>query len=376
MSTMLLPADPRAGYRKRKAEIDTAIAAVCEGGPYILGPHVERFEQEFARAMGTRHAVGVASGTDAILLALRALGIKPGDRVATVSNTAVATVSATVLAGARPVLIDVEPDTYTMDVSRLEDALRADRDRSIKAIIPVHLYGHPANMAAVVSLAERFGVRVLEDCAQAHGASIDGTPVGSIGHAAAFSFYPTKNLGAIGDGGGIVTSDDAINDRLRALRQYGWKERYISSSQGYNSRLDEIQAAILSVKLRYLHEDNARRREIAKQYGERLGNATIALPVERSGCTHVYHQYTIRTPRRDLLQAALRAAGIGASVLYPQPIHEQPGYREACDVGPGGLTVTSRLAGEILSVPVYPELRDADVERVSECIVDWATRTA
>lgn len=263
-----LPADPGANYRAHRAEIDVAIHRVLDSGWFILGREVASFEQEFALYLDARFAVGVASGTDALHLALRACGIGPGDVVLTVSHTAVATVAAIELAGAVPLLVDIDPLTFNIDAERVEDTLKSiDRGDGpsprgrVRAIIPVHLYGQPADMAAIIRVAARYGLKVIEDCAQAHGASIDGRKVGSWGNAAAFSFYPTKNLGALGDGGAIVTNDSEIADRVRLLREYGWRDRYVSSEVGMNSRLDEIQAAVLRVKLLNLDQENDRRRD-------------------------------------------------------------------------------------------------------------------
>src|SRR5258708_7742541 len=269
------PSDPAANYPAHKREIAPAIGAVLAGGSYILGPQVEAFEREFAAYLGVSHAIGVASGTDALHLALRACGVRPGDGVLTVSHTAVATVAAVELAGAAPVLVDIDPATFTLDCSALEAAVRTDWGVRLKAIIAVHLYGHPANMPAVMDIAGRHGLHVIEDCAQSHGASIAGRKTGSWGHVAAFSFYPTKNLGALGDGGAVVTNDSAFADRLRSLREYGWRRRYISDEPGMNSRLDELQAAVLRVKLPYLDSENACRSKHAEAYGVALEGAGL-----------------------------------------------------------------------------------------------------
>ena len=300
MNPTIPQTDPRANYLAHKDEIDAAIAAVLAGGRYILGEQVAAFEREFAAYLGAgstegaTHAIGVGSGTDALHLALRACGIGPGDRVFTVSHTAVATVAAIELAGATPVLVDIDPATFTMDPNRLEEAVRRDeggnssnvkRHSSIvtrhSAIIPVHLYGHPADMAAILEIARRYDLWVIEDCAQAHGATIDGQKTGTFGDIAAFSFYPTKNLGALGDGGAVVTSDPALAEQTRLLREYGWRERYVSAIPGLNSRLDELQAAILRVKLRYLDAENARRRALAAEYDRLLADSSVRTPITR-----------------------------------------------------------------------------------------------
>src|SRR5437660_7322781 len=287
--------DPRAAYLAQKAEIDVAIAQVLESGQYILGPVAERFESDFAAFLGLAHGIGCASGTDAIELALRACGIGAGDLVFTVSHTAVATVAAIERAGATPVFVDIDPKTFTIDPNCLEAALAHPPAGTSKAIIPVHLYGHPSNMPAVLELANRFGLLVIEDCAQSHGALLQKKKMGTWGHMAAFSFYPTKNLGTFGDGGAIVTDDAELAQKTKILREYGWRERYVSSFQGINSRLDELHAAILRVKLRYLDAENECRRKIAAKYSQDLQSLPIRLPEVHRDATHVYHQYVIRT---------------------------------------------------------------------------------
>ncbi len=318
----------------------------------------------------------MGSGTDALHLALRACGIGPGDRVFTVSHTAVATVAAIELAGATPVLVDIDPATFTMDPNRLEEAVGADEGRRTKdeghvnrpsslvsvvrrrsAIIPVHLYGHPADMAAILEIARRYDLWVIEDCAQSHGATIDGQKTGTFGDIAAFSFYPTKNLGALGDGGAVVTSDPALAEQTRLLREYGWRERYVSAIPGLNSRLDELQAAILRVKLRYLDAENARRRALAAEYDRLLADSSVRTPITRPDVSHVFHQYVIRSGRRDALQAYLRSQGIGTLIHYPAPVHAQPAYAGRISIGEG-LPHTEAAAREILSLPMFPELSE------------------
>ncbi|RME35204.1 MAG: DegT/DnrJ/EryC1/StrS family aminotransferase, partial [Thermoflexia bacterium] len=294
-------------YAGLKEEIDAAIGRVLARGRFILGEEVATFEEEFAAACGVACAVGVASGTDALHLALRACGIGPGDEVITVSHTAVATVAAIELAGARPVLVDVDPRRYTMDPARVEERITP----RTRAILPVHLYGCPADLAPLLEMARRYGLLLIEDCAQAHGARYRGRPVGSWGEIAAFSFYPTKNLGAFGDGGAVVTNDPTLAERVRLLREYGWARRYISHLRGTNSRLDELQAAVLRVKLRYLESWNARRREIAALYRELLSEGVarwgLVLPEEPPDARHVYHLYVVRTPHRDALREHLKS---------------------------------------------------------------------
>jgi dTDP-4-amino-4,6-dideoxygalactose transaminase len=358
--------DPKAAYLAQRPAIDAAIAGVLASGWYILGEETSCFEAEFAAAMGCRHGVGVGNGTDALILALRALGIGPGQTVATVSHTAVATVAAIEIVGARPLLIDIDPATYTMDPAALAQALAAPPPGGdpIAAILPVHLYGQAADLAALGALAQRYGVRLIEDCAQAHGATFAGRPVGSFGDIACFSFYPTKNLGALGDGGALTTSDDALAAEIRAIREYGWRERrYVSERTGVNSRLDELQAAILRVKLPHLAADNARRAAIAARYDSGLAGLNLAVPARAPGRSHVFHQYVVRTKRRDALREALQAAGIGSNIHYPAPVHLQPAYRGRIALAPSGLDETERAAGEILSLPMYPQLSAEQVDR-------------
>lgn len=366
--------DPKANYLAHKMEIDAAIVRVLDSGRYILGHEITAFEEEFAAYIGVRRAIGVASGTDALHLALRACAIGPGEAVITVSHTAVATVAAIELAGARPVLVEIDPATFTMDPNCLEDAIKEHGNGNrqavsgrLKAIIPVHLYGHPADMLDIMELARRYGLYVIEDCAQSHGAALQGRKTGSWGHIAAFSFYPTKNMGAIGDGGMVVTNAPDLAERVRLLREYGWRERYISSLPGINSRLDELQAAILRVKLRYLDGENARRRKIAQSYTHLLADTILGLPTCRAGVEHIYHQYVVRTPRRYALQAYLREQGIGTLIHYPQPIHLQPAYRHRLK-NVGTMPHTEQAANEVLSLPIYPELSDAQIEFVADAI--------
>lgn len=365
---MIRHADPQRGYLSHKREIDEAITRVLEGGRYILGPEVSQFEKEWAQYLGVNQAIGVANGTDALELALRALEIGPGDLVVTASNTAVATVAAIELAGAAPLLVDVDPETLTLSPARLEQALECNRDRRIKAVIPVHLYGQPALIAEIVALAANHGVAVIEDCAQAHGAIVDGRKVGTFGIAAAFSFYPTKNLAALGDGGAVVTNDAALAERLTELRVYGWRARYISERTGMNTRLDDLQAAILRVKLRYLDAENARRREIAAQYDRALSGLPITLPSRGRGEEHAFHQYVVRTSERDALRRRLAEQQIETAILYPIPIHEQPAYRGRVAIS-DALTVTEEAARELLCLPIHPALSEANVQRVVDTII-------
>jgi dTDP-4-amino-4,6-dideoxygalactose transaminase len=359
--------DPRAGYLAQKAEIDAAVSRVLAGGQYILGPEVAAFEHAFAARLGIAYAIGVGSGTDALELALRACGIGPGDLVFTVSHTAVATVAAVERAGAVPVLLDIEPGTYTMDPEALAQALRRPPPGRPAAVLPVHLYGQPADLAPLLNVARAHRLRVIEDCAQSHGASYRGMPAGTFGDIACFSFYPTKNLGALGDGGMVVTNDPALANVLREIREYGWRERYVSAVVGINSRLDPLQAAILGVKLPALPAQNARRQEIAALYDAGLAGLELTVPSRRRGATHVFHQYVIglaNRQARDALREGLRAAGIGTGIHYPVPVHLQPAYRSRLSAHPPGLPETERAANAILSLPIYPQLANGSVERV------------
>jgi dTDP-4-amino-4,6-dideoxygalactose transaminase len=356
------PVDLAAHHRKHGDEITAAVARVLKSGWYVLGEEVAAFEREFAAEFGYGYAVGAASGTDAIALCLRAQGVGPGDKVATVSHTAVATVVAIEMAGAQPVLVDIDPASYTLAPASLARAL--ETFHPVKAVIAVHLYGHPADLEAIVAVARHYDAQVIEDCAQAHGARLDGHYVGTRAAAAAFSFYPTKNLGALGDAGMAVAADAECAQRMRWMREYGWKQRYISEIPGVNSRLDELQAAVLRVKLRHLEGGNQRRAVIAAAYDRGLAHTGLVLPVTRSGARHVFHQYVVRSRARDALRSNLRERGVGTSVHYPLPVHQQPAYAGRVSLDPGGLEETERAAREVLSLPMYPELTDAAVESV------------
>ena len=363
-------ANPGAGYRALKGEIDAAVARALGSGWYILGAEGRGFEAEFAAWLGLAHAVGCGNGTDALALALRALGIGPGCAVATVSHTAVATVAAIEMAGAVPVLIDIDPAHYTLDPVELEAVLAHPPAGlpPVRAVIAVHLYGGAADLDAIIPICARHGAAVVEDCAQAHGATLGGRKLGTLGDVASFSFYPTKNLGALGDGGAIATGNTALAERLAALRQYGWYQHYVSDEVGVNSRLDEVQAAILRARLPHLDAHNARRRAIAARYDAALAAGNIAPPARRPGGDHVFHQYVVRVPNRAEVQAALRAQGIGTGVHYPVPVHLQSAYRGRVALGPAACRASERAAAEVLSLPMYPELSDAEVARVCAAI--------
>ena len=360
MNSKILPADPKAAYLAAQAEIDAAIRRVMLSGQYILGPELEAFEQEFAAWLGVPGVVGVANGTDALELALHAAGIGPGDKVVTVANTVTATVAAIGATGARPLFVDVEPGTMLLDLAALATLLTTLRDPKVKAVVPVHLYGQAVDLPALMELARQHNLVVIEDCAQAHGARIGERRAGTWGQLAAFSFYPTKNLGAFGDAGAVAGNDTALLEKVQRLRQYGWRKRYVSDLPGRNSRLDEIQAAILRARLPRLDAANARRGEIARQYLHGLARAPLRLPEVAEGRTHCWHQFVVRTPRRDELRAHLEKRGILCGVLYPVPVHRQPAYHDAAL----SLPHTEQACNEVLSLPLHPGLTNDDVARV------------
>ncbi len=351
-------ASPRAAYQWRHEEFDAAMRRVMESGHYILGPEVRALENEFASAFEAGSAVGVASGTEALWLALRAAGVGSGQEVMVPTLTAGATVAAVVEAQAAPVFVDSASGDLNLDVGQLEAALTP----RTRAVIAVHLYGSPADLTRLVQFCRGHDLVLVEDCAQAHGARHAGRWTGGWGDVAAWSFYPTKNLGAFGDGGMVTSRDPAIADRVRVLREYGWRERYHSAEHGWNSRLDEMQAALLRVRLGHLGADNERRRAIAAAYRAALP-AHVLGPAPRPGDEGVEHLFVIRHARRDDLRVRLAAEGIGTGVHYPVPCHLQTAY-QAFGRGPGSLPVAERAAAEVLSLPMYPELSDDDVERV------------
>ena len=348
---------PKAQYLSHKAGIDMAIRETLEGGWYVLGEQSKLFEKEFAEYIGVKFAIGVGSGTEAIHVALAGLRIGAGDEVLTVSHTAVATVAAIELCGAEAVMVDIEEDCFAMDPSMIEKLISP----KTKAIIPVHIYGQPANLREILRIARKHNLKVIEDCAQVHGALYDGNRAGSFGDVSCFSFYPTKNLGAIGDGGAVVTNNPELAERMRLIREYGWAERYISHIPGWNSRLDELQAAILRVKLKTLDQDNSARARIAARYDNQLKNTDLIIPVRRPDTIHVFHLYVVRSKNRDGLREHLTQKGIGTGIHYPVPVHLQKAYSMRLG-GSDNLSVTERMAKEILSLPMYPELTDEDVE--------------
>jgi dTDP-4-amino-4,6-dideoxygalactose transaminase len=354
--------DLKAQHDRIRGDLEAAIARVLDSGAFINGEDCALFEKEFAAYCGVETACGVANGTDALTICLRAYGVGPGDEVVTVANTFIGTGEAILLNGARPVFVDVDPVTYTMDASALEKAIT----QRTKLIVPVHLYGHPADMNPIVEVSTRHGLPVLEDAAQAHGAEENGRRVGALGHAACFSFYPAKNLGAVGDGGMVVSNDASFVSRVRQIANHGGgAHKYDNVVVGTNSRLDTIQAAVLRVKLRHLDAWNRERRERAAAYAEALAGApSLVLPRERAGARSAWHLYTIRTPDRDGIQAHLKRRGISAAVHYPRAIHLQPAMA-AAGGKPGDLPVSEVLCREVLCLPLYPELPFEAVRRIA-----------
>lgn len=363
MAPLVSFVDLAAQYESISAEIDEATQVVLRGTDYILGKAVGQFEDEFASYCGASHAVGLDSGTSALELALRAFEVGPGDEVITVANTFIATALAISYTGATPILVDADPDAYNIDCAALEGAITP----RTRAIIPVHLYGQPADMDPIVEIARRHGLAVIEDACQAHGARYKGRRVGTLGHAAAFSFYPAKNLGAYGDGGMVVTNDERVAESLRMLRNYGQSRKYHHELRGFNRRLDTLQAAVLRVKLRHLDSWNASRGDHAALYNTLLADSDCVLPREAPYAESVWHLYVIQTDDRDALAAYLDRRHISTGIHYPVPIHLQPAYR---DLGyqAGDFPVSERCADRILSLPMYPELTPELVHCVSRSI--------
>ena len=368
-NSFIYVAYPKAKIDKYKVEINKAIESVLSNGIYILGEEVKNFEKEFAEFIEVKHCTGVANGTDAISLALKSIGVKPGDEVITVSHSAVATVAAIEIIGAVPVFVDIDIKSRCMNPQLIPHMI----SKKTKAILPVHIYGQPAPMNEILQVAEKYNLKIVEDCAQAHGAEINGKKVGSFGDAAAFSFYPTKNLGAIGDGGAVVTNDDEITENLMAARQYGWRERYISSFTGINSRLDELQAAILRIFLKQLEKDNSRRVEIAKKYNSVIDGEVIKAPPQINGSKSVYHLFVIETKDREDLSKFLNSKGVGTALHYPLPIHLQPAYKGRIK-GEERLYQTEELYKNVLSIPMYPELTNREINKISELLKLWIDR--
>ena len=361
--------DVKRQYLLIEREVHEAINRVLPSGRYVLGPELVAFEQEFAAFCGTRYAIGVSNGTDALQLALTACEIGPGNEVITVPNTYIATVFAITYVGATPVFVDVEPGTYNLDPRLLEAAIT----QRTRAIIPVHMYGQPCEMEPILAIAREYGLRVIEDAAHAHGAYYRGSPAGSYGDIGCFSFYPTKTFGAFGDAGAIVTSDPELDAQLRQLRYMGQKVKHHHEIIGYQKRMDELQAAILRVKLPHLNEWIARRQAIAARYRELLSGTPLVLPYVALDRTHSYYLYTVLAPQREELQNYLAQQDIGNQIIYPFLVPDQPAYRDQvfrC----GPIPVARALMGQVLSLPMFPELRDDEVERVAMAIHDFYGR--
>ena len=355
--------DLKAQYASNKSEIDAAIARVITKTSFILGQEVSDFEQAFAAAVGAKGAVGVASGTAALHLALLALGVGPGDEVITSSHTFIATVQAIVRTGAKPVFVDIEPQTYNLDANKVEASITP----RTKALMPVHLYGQPAELKPLREIAERRHLWLIEDAAQAHLAEYEGKRCGSIGDLAGFSFYPGKNLGAYGDAGAVTGNDEALLAKIRQLRDHGSKTKYEHEMFGFSERIDAIQAAILGAKLPRLNEWIEARRAHARTYNELLADANVVTPYEASNVRHVYHLYVIRVPRRDATLRHLKSKGIDAGIHYPLPVHRQPAYLKQ-GYGEISLPVTEQVADEVISLPMYPELTREQIEYVARAV--------
>ena len=349
--------------------IRDAIEAVIERGDFILGTEVEAFEHEFAAYCETKHCIAVGNGLDALTLSMKGLGIGPGDEVITAANTFIATVLAIKQTGATPVLVDHDPETYNLDPRRISAAITS----RTKAIVPVHLYGLPANMDAIGTIAHEHDLLVIEDACQAHGARYTGHRCGSMGHAGVFSFYPSKNLGAMGDGGAVVTNDDSLAQWLRAARNYGSTVKHRHAVRGVNSRLDTIQAAVLRVKLQYLNEWNETRRWAASQYAKLLSDTELILPAEPEESDAVYHQFVLRTKHRDELASYLQQQGIGAGIHYPIPVHRQVALGRGCSI-PHTLVHAEKICDEILSLPICPFLALDDIETVAATVLEGLQR--
>lgn len=359
MSQQIPLVDLKAQYRAIQPAVDQAIQHVLDNTSFILGAEVDAFERAFAELCGVRHCVGVGSGTAALELTLRALGVGPGDEVITVAHTFIATAEAISAVGAVPVFVDVDPHTYNLDPNQLERAISTHT----RAILPVHIYGQPANMTTIGEIAEHAGIPVIEDAAQAHAATWMQKPAGSLGRAACFSFYPGKNLGAYGDAGAVTTDDDALAERVRLLRNHGRHDKYLHEVKGFGHRIDALQAAVLGAKLPYLTEWTTARRQLAARYAELLADLEVVVPYVSPQAVPAWHLYVIRTPRRDDLLDHLKKAGIGAGVHYPIPLHLQPAYAEL-GYSEGDLPVTEAVAASCLSLPLYPEMTYDQQDRV------------
>jgi dTDP-4-amino-4,6-dideoxygalactose transaminase len=362
MMTILI-ADLKSEYESIQPEVDAAIKRVLKAGWHILGNELSSFEEEYSEYVGARYGCGVNSGSDALFLALKTVGIGQGDEVITVAHTFISTVDAIVRNGAYPVFVDIEPETYCMDVSQIEEKIT----ERTKAILPVHLYGHPADMDPILHVAREHSLYVIEDACQAHGTEYKDKKAGGLGDLGCFSFYPAKNLGAYGDGGMVVTNNKRMAEKLRILRNYGQQEKHHHDFLGINSRLDELQAAVLRVKLRYLDQWNNRRRKLASLYDDLLSDKDLVLPVERDYAKHIYHLYVIRHDNRGSIKESLDACGILTQIHYPVPVHKQKAYRDIADGI--SLPVTERICDHILSIPLHPWLREEDIDRTAASII-------
>ncbi len=361
--------DLKREYQSIKSEIDSALAGVLDGAFYVLGENVAAFEREFAAYIGARFAVGVGSGMAALHLALEALGIGPGQEVITVANTAAATAMAIVAAGAQPVFCDINPRTHTLDPEKLAPTITS----RTRAILPVHLFGHPADMEAIAAVARDYGLFIVEDACQSHGADLRGKKTGTLGDLGCFSFYPSKNLGCYGDGGMVTTDDAELADRMRMLRNYGQRDRYEHLLMGHNSRLDELQAAVLRVKLKHLDAWNRKRRQAAAVYHELLGGLPLVLPAEQPAATHVYHLFVIRVAGRDELGRFLAANDVMTNVHYPLPLYRQPAFASRPAPSPR-LPATEQCTAQVISLPLFPWIADAEIQRVAGLVKTWLQR--
>ncbi len=355
--------DLKIQYETIKEEINSAVLGVLQSTQFILGPRGKALEEEVAAYHGVKHAAAVASGTDALHLALRAAGVAKGDEVITTAFTFIATAEAISYIGAVPVFVDIRPDTFNIDVTKIETKIT----KRTRAIVPVHLYGQPADMGPLMEIAERHKLKVIEDCAQSFGAEYKGKKAGSFGEFGCFSFFPSKNLGAYGDGGMVITDDAKLAERARSLRNHGSRIRYYHDELGYNSRLDEIQAAILNVKFKHIDEYNANRKKNAALYNKELSVPGIHTPFEGKDGTHVYHQYTIKIKNRDTVKDKLDAANVSSMIYYPVPLHLQIAYKDL-GMKPGSLPAAEQAAQEVLSLPMYPELSEAQIKQVAEAV--------
>ena len=354
---MIHSSNPKAQYLAHKDEIDSAIQGVLSKGQLILGENVYAFEKEFSEYIGSKYSIGVGNGTDALFLAMRAMEFGPGDEVIAPSHTATATIASIAMTGATPVLTDVNPVHHTLDPPSISKAITPNT----KGVMAVHMYGQPADMDKILDITRKNGLKLIEDCAQAPGAIYKNRRVGSIGDVGCFSFYPTKNLGALGDGGAVVTSDTFLAEKIRKLRQYGWDEKRVSQYIGLNSRLDELQAAVLRVKLKYLEKDNARRIALANKYKEKLNYLPLESVPQRPKCSHVYHLYVIGVEDRDALVAHLKSCGIIVGIHYPVPVHLMPAYltKQSSE-----LKNTELISKRVLSLPIYPELTELNQSQI------------